>query len=159
MKIVRSDDVLRTFAEAGVELLRAEDPLLHDLITKEYERQMDLSERERQELERSARSRRARADEARIGRVLLLLAEGEAYVGIQDKVDCAQAGSADPELDSEEADRGLDAMEYAALAQEARDASHDGRRGLEQAWHAAAPHGTLHAAYAALNNQLLQSTF
>ncbi len=50
---------------------------------------MDLSERERQELERRARSRRGRAGDARIARVLLLLAEGETYLGIQDKVDCS----------------------------------------------------------------------
>lgn len=41
MERVKSEDVLATFAATGIELLRAEDPQLHELITKEYRRQMD----------------------------------------------------------------------------------------------------------------------
>ena len=50
---------------------------------------MVLSERERQELERRVRSRRGRADDARVARVLLLLADGETYQAIQERVGCS----------------------------------------------------------------------
>lgn len=49
---------------------------------------MDLTDGERQELERRTRSRRGRADAARIARVLLLLDEGASYSQIQEQVDC-----------------------------------------------------------------------
>lgn len=48
-----------------------------------------LSEQEQGELQRRARSRRGRADDARIARVLLLLAKEETYSRIQDKVGCS----------------------------------------------------------------------
>jgi transposase len=49
-----------------------------------------LSTAERAELERRARSRAGRADEARIARVLLLLAEGSTYRDIADRVGCSE---------------------------------------------------------------------
>lgn len=50
---------------------------------------IDLTDGERQELERRARTRRGRADEARIARVLLLLEQGASYSQIQAKLDCS----------------------------------------------------------------------
>lgn len=44
---------------------------------------------DRRELERRVRSRRGRAEEARIARVLLLLADGETYQEIAEKVGCS----------------------------------------------------------------------
>lgn len=49
-----------------------------------------LSRAERTELEARARSRSGRADDARIARVILLLAEGETYRGIAHRVDCSE---------------------------------------------------------------------
>ena len=49
-----------------------------------------LRKAERNELERRARSRRGRADEARIARVLLLLADGATYREVADKVGCSE---------------------------------------------------------------------
>ena len=49
-----------------------------------------LSAAERRELERRVRSRRGRAEEARIARVLLLLAEGETYQRIAELVGCSE---------------------------------------------------------------------
>ena len=48
-----------------------------------------LDDGERDELERRVRSRRGRAGEARIARVVLLLADGESYAEIQAKVGCS----------------------------------------------------------------------
>lgn len=48
-----------------------------------------LTEAERAELVRRARSRAGRADEARVARVLLLLADGLTYVEIAERVDCS----------------------------------------------------------------------
>lgn len=48
-----------------------------------------LTEAERAELVRRARSRAGRADEARVARVLLLLADGLTYVQIAERVDCS----------------------------------------------------------------------
>jgi transposase len=48
-----------------------------------------LTKRERVELERRVRSRRGRADDSRIARVLLLLADGATYVEIADKAGCS----------------------------------------------------------------------
>lgn len=53
------------------------------------EMEIILSTGEREELERRVASRRGRADEARIARVLLLLSEGETYASIQDRVGCS----------------------------------------------------------------------
>ena len=50
---------------------------------------IDLTDREREELEQRTRSRRGRADAARIARVLLLLEQGASYVQIQEQVDCS----------------------------------------------------------------------
>jgi transposase len=50
---------------------------------------IELTEDERAELERRAKSRAGRADEARVARVLLLLADGQTYVEIQARVDCS----------------------------------------------------------------------
>lgn len=49
---------------------------------------LNLTDRERQELERRARSRRGRADVARIARVLLQLDEGASYTQIQERAGC-----------------------------------------------------------------------
>ena len=49
-----------------------------------------LSKKEGAELERRARSRAGRADDARIARVLLLLAEGVTYREIAGRVDCSE---------------------------------------------------------------------
>lgn len=49
-----------------------------------------LSRAERTELEARARSRSGRADDARIARVILLLADGETYRGIARRVDCSE---------------------------------------------------------------------
>lgn len=49
-----------------------------------------LRRAEREELERRVRSRQGRADEARIARVLLLLADGETYRAIAEKVGCSE---------------------------------------------------------------------
>ena len=48
-----------------------------------------LSDREREELERRVRSRKGRAEEARIARVILLLADGTPYSEIQVKLGCS----------------------------------------------------------------------
>jgi len=48
-----------------------------------------LSSREREELERRVRSRKGRAEEARIARVILLLADGTPYSEIQGKLGCS----------------------------------------------------------------------
>ena len=48
-----------------------------------------LSSSEQSELERRARSRSGRADDARIARVLLLLAKGATYIQVQEKVGCS----------------------------------------------------------------------
>ena len=48
-----------------------------------------LSGREREELERRVRSRKGRAEEARIARVILLLADGTPYSEIQVKLGCS----------------------------------------------------------------------
>lgn len=48
-----------------------------------------LSDREHEELERRVRSRKGRAEEARIARVILLLADGTPYSEIQRKVGCS----------------------------------------------------------------------
>ena len=50
---------------------------------------MDLSEGERRELERRVRSRRGRAGDVRIARVLLLLADGATYREVEEKVGCS----------------------------------------------------------------------
>lgn len=50
---------------------------------------IELSEDERGELERRAKSRAGRADNARVARVLLLLADGTTYEQIQARVDCS----------------------------------------------------------------------
>jgi transposase len=50
---------------------------------------MQLTENEREELERRAKSRAGRADDARVARVLLLLADGMTYEQIQERVDCS----------------------------------------------------------------------
>ncbi len=47
------------------------------------------AEDERAELERRAKSRAGRADDARVARVLLLLADGTTYEQIQARVDCS----------------------------------------------------------------------
>ncbi len=49
-----------------------------------------LTERERAELGRRAKSRAGRADDARIARVLLLLADGVTYREIASRVDCSE---------------------------------------------------------------------
>src|SRR3990170_4979168 len=49
-----------------------------------------LSTAKRVELERRARSRAGRADDARVARVLLLLAEGVTYAEIALRIDCSQ---------------------------------------------------------------------
>lgn len=49
-----------------------------------------LRSTDREELERRARSRKGRADEARVARVLLLLAEGKTYRAIAEKVGCSE---------------------------------------------------------------------
>lgn len=48
-----------------------------------------LQTREREELERRVRSRKGRAEEARIARVILLLADGTPYSEIQGKLGCS----------------------------------------------------------------------
>jgi len=50
---------------------------------------VELSSAERTELERRARSRAGRADEARIARVLLLLADGRTYGEVSERVECS----------------------------------------------------------------------
>ena len=50
---------------------------------------IELTEAERAELERRAKSRSGRADAARVARVLLLLADGMSYTQIQERVDCS----------------------------------------------------------------------
>jgi transposase len=50
---------------------------------------IELTTAERTELERRARSRAGRADEARVARVLLLLADGETYGEISERVECS----------------------------------------------------------------------
>jgi transposase len=50
---------------------------------------IELTENEREELERRAKSRAGRADDARVARVLLLLADGMTYEQIQERVDCS----------------------------------------------------------------------
>jgi transposase len=49
-----------------------------------------ISDAEREELERRSRSRRGRAEDARIARVLLLLADGTTYGEIAERVDCSE---------------------------------------------------------------------
>ena len=49
-----------------------------------------LTQAEQDELERRARSRRGRAEDTRIARVLLLLAQGETYRSIAEKVGCSE---------------------------------------------------------------------
>jgi hypothetical protein len=51
---------------------------------------LQLTPVERVELDRRMRSRRGRADDARVARVLLLLAEGLTYRAIAEKVDCSE---------------------------------------------------------------------
>jgi transposase len=51
---------------------------------------IQLTEVERSELESRARSRAGRADDARIARVLLLLADGVTYRDIAERVDCSE---------------------------------------------------------------------
>lgn len=51
---------------------------------------LHLKPPERVELDRRMRSRRGRADDARIARVLLLLADGLSYRAIAEKVDCSE---------------------------------------------------------------------
>ena len=48
-----------------------------------------LTQSERAELQRRIRSRSGRADEARIARALLLLADGSSYLDVQREVDCS----------------------------------------------------------------------
>jgi transposase len=48
-----------------------------------------LTDPERKEFERRLRTRKGRAEEARIARVILLLADGAPYSEIQEKVDCS----------------------------------------------------------------------
>jgi transposase len=48
-----------------------------------------LTRSERTELRRRARTRSGRADDARIARVLLLLADGSSYLDVQREVDCS----------------------------------------------------------------------
>lgn len=50
---------------------------------------IELTEAERAELERRAKSRSGRADAARVARVLLLLADGMTYTQIQERVGCS----------------------------------------------------------------------
>src|SRR5258708_29569459 len=50
-----------------------------------------LTPEDRQVLEARARSRSGRADEARRARVVLMLADGETYDGIQEAVGCGRA--------------------------------------------------------------------
>src|SRR5260221_12352589 len=50
-----------------------------------------LTPQDRQVLEARARSRSGRADEARRARVVLMLADGETYDGIQESVGCGRA--------------------------------------------------------------------
>jgi transposase len=50
---------------------------------------IELTTAERTELERRARSRAGRADDARIARVLLLLADGRTYGEISERVECS----------------------------------------------------------------------
>lgn len=49
-----------------------------------------LTKVERTELEARAKTRAGRADEARVARVLLLLADGVTYKGIAERVDCSE---------------------------------------------------------------------
>lgn len=49
---------------------------------------LDLTEAERIELEFRVRSRRGRADERRVARAILLLADGKTYSEIQEKLEC-----------------------------------------------------------------------
>ena len=51
---------------------------------------IELSDAERTELERWSKSRSGRADDARVARVLLLLAEGQTYRQIAERVDCSE---------------------------------------------------------------------
>ena len=51
---------------------------------------MKVTKKERAELERRAKARAGRADEARIARVLLLLVEGLTYKEIAERVDCSE---------------------------------------------------------------------
>lgn len=53
-------------------------------------RPIELSDAERTELRRRARSRRGPAEDARIARVLILLEQGETYQQIAEKIDCSQ---------------------------------------------------------------------
>ena len=48
-----------------------------------------LTQFERTELRRRTRTRSGRADDARIARVLLLLADGSSYLDVQHEVDCS----------------------------------------------------------------------
>jgi transposase len=54
------------------------------------EQSLKLRSAERAELERRAHSRAGRADEARVARVLLLLADGATYREVAEKVDCSE---------------------------------------------------------------------
>jgi transposase len=51
---------------------------------------IQLTKGERAELERRAHSRAGRADDARVARVLLLLAEGATYRAVAEKMDCSE---------------------------------------------------------------------
>ena len=51
---------------------------------------IELSNAERTELERRVRSRRGRAEDARIARVLLLLADGGTYRAVAERVGCSE---------------------------------------------------------------------
>ena len=51
---------------------------------------MKLTKKERAELDGRAKTRAGRADEARIARVLLLLADGVTYKEISERVDCSE---------------------------------------------------------------------
>lgn len=51
---------------------------------------IELSEAERSELERRAKSRAGRADDARVARVILLLEDGATYREIAHRVDCSE---------------------------------------------------------------------
>jgi hypothetical protein len=48
-----------------------------------------LTQSERTELRRRSRIRSGRADDARVARVLLLLADGSSYLDVQREVDCS----------------------------------------------------------------------
>jgi len=131
-----------------------------------------LRKAERKELERRMRSRSGRAEDARIARVLLLLADGVTYREIAEKVDCSEpfiskwkkrfleerlAGLytrhegrpvtvLTPRMEARILDHTRKKPTDGTTHWSTRrlDPSHDGGPGLEEARDSAASHGSLH---------------